>query len=97
MKENKVLVWRKKTNPETGSENFQKKNVKWFPNMLLKIPQHAKFWPDKQDKLGSDSHLWRLFILMEAYLMEKSVTSIKDFQFIKFMIQTQNSVNICII
>ena len=64
--------------------------------MLLKIPQHAKFWPDKQDKLESDSHLWRLFILMEAYLIEKSVTGIKDFQFLKFMTQTQNSVNICI-
>ena len=28
--------------------------------------------------------------------MEKSVTGIKDFQFLKFMTQTQNSVNICI-
>lgn len=49
MKENKVLVWRKKANSETGSESFGKKNVKWFYNILFKIPQDAKFWLDKID------------------------------------------------
>ena len=31
MKENKVLVWRKKANSETGSENFQKKKWEVIP------------------------------------------------------------------